>query len=335
MINKEIIVIILVTDVIGLCYRGILGDIFKENVGCTQQRDIDSLLPWKIWIWGRYMNPYIKKYRIRYLILQFYYHMSIVISIILLLCIIIPVSKSPNIESGMEGFTYLYTITLIAAVYFIPWKFLGKDNHIETPPKPTYTFREACERFQTAHQSWDKIPPKGHRMFRKKILKELQSRAIDMQPPLVNEWLKIVGLSEEKRETGVKYAWDCLCEVEELSAKMDMPRNMRKENLIFMTYEDVKQRFEQAMSDLQQADSEEEQTRCRKRAIVAASYFARRMKEFHQNNVAVHRDDSSAIIEQYQVFQDMLNRAGDCPFKEREQDLFDSIQDIYNFAIQK
>lgn len=335
MINKEIIVIILVTDVIGLCYRGILEDIFKENVGDIRQRDIDSLLPWKVWIWGRYMNSYIKKYRIRYRVLQFYYHMSIVISTILLFYIIIPVSKSPDIESGIEAFTYLYAITLIAAVYFIPWKFLGKDNHMETPPKPTYTFCEACERFQAAHQVWDKMPPKGHRMFRKKILKELQSRAIDMQPPLVNEWLKIVGLSEEKRETGVKYAWDCLCAVEELSSKMGMPRNMRKESLIFMTYEDLEQRFEQAMSDLQQADSEEEQNRCRKRAIVAAAYFARRMKEFHHNNVAGHRDDSSAIIEQYQIFQDMLNRAGDCPFKAQEQDLFDSIQDIYNFSIQK
>lgn len=281
------------------------------------------------------MNSYIQKYRIRYLILQFYYHMSIVISIILLFCIIIPVSKSPDIESGIEAFTYLYAITLIAAVYFIPWKFLGKDNHMETPPKPTYTFREACERFQAAHQVWDKIPPEGHRMFRKKILKELQSRAIDMQPPLVNEWLKIVGLSEEKRETGVKYAWDCLCEVEELSAKMGMPRNMRKESLIFMPYEDLEQRFEQAMSELQQAETEEEQNRCRKKAIVVAADFVRRMKEFHQNNVAGHRDDSSAIIEQYQIFQDMLNRAGDCPFKAQEQDLFDSIQDIYNFSIQK
>lgn len=335
MINKEIIVIILVTDVVGLGYRGILEDIFKENVGDIRQRDIDSLLPWKVWIWGRYMNSYIKKYRIRYRVLQFYYHMSIVISTILLFYIIIPVSKSPDIESGIEAFTYLYAITLIAAVYFIPWKFLGKDNHMETPPKPTYTFCEACERFQAAHQVWDKIPPKGHRMFRKKILKELQSRAIDMQPPLVNEWLKIVGLAEEKRETGVKYAWDCLCEVEELSSKMGMPRNMRKESLIFMTYEDLEQRFEQAMSDLQQADSEEEQNRCRKRAIVAAAYFARRMKEFHHNNVAGHRDDSSAIIEQYQIFQDMLNRAGDCSFKAQEQDLFDSIQDIYNFSIQK
>lgn len=334
-INTEIIVIILVTDVIGFCYRGILGDIFKENVGDIRQRDIDSLLPWKVWIWGRYMNPYIEKYRIRYLILQFYYHISIVISPILLFYIIIPVSKSPNIESGIEGFTYLYTITLIAAVYFIPWKFLGKDNHMETPPKPTYTFREACERFQTAHQVWDKIPYKGHRMFRKKVLKELQRRAIDMQPPLVNEWLKIVGLSEEKRETGVKYAWDCLCEVEELSTKMGMPRNIRKESLIFMSYEDLEQRFEQAMSELQQAEMEEEQNRCRKKAIVVAADFVRRMKEFHQNNVAGHRDDSSAIIEQYQIFQDMLDRAGDCPFKEREQDLFDSIQDIYNFAIKQ
>ena len=60
-----------------------------------------------------------------------------------------------------------------------------------------------------------------------------------MQPPLVNEWLRIVEWSEEKREAGVKYAWDCLCEVEKLSAKMGMPRNMRKESLIFMTYEDL------------------------------------------------------------------------------------------------
>lgn len=335
MINKEIIVIILVTAVVGLGYRWILEDIFKENVGDIRQRDIDSLLPWRIWFWGRYMNSYIQKYKIRYHILQFYYHMSIVVSTILLFCIIIPVSKSPDIKSGIEAFTYIYAITLIAAVYFIPWKFLGKDNHMETPPKPTYTFHEAVERFQAAQQVWDTIPPKGHRGFRKKILKELQSRAIDMQPPLVNEWLRIVGWSEEKREAGVKYAWDCLCEVEELSAKMGMPRNMQKESLIFMTYEDLEQRFEQAMSELQQAETEEEQNRCRKRAVVVAIHFARRMKEFHQNNAAGHRDDSSAIIEQYQIVQDMLDRAGDCPYKEREQDLFDSIQDIYNFSIQK
>ena len=110
---------------------------------------------------------------------------------------------------------------------------------------------------------------------------------------------------------------------------------MRKESLIFMSYEDLEQRFEQAMSELQQAETEEEQNRCRKKAIVVAADFVRRMKKFHQNNVAGHRDDSSAIIEQYQIFQDMLNRTGDCPFKAQEQDLFDSIQHIYNFSIQK
>lgn len=60
-----------------------------------------------------------------------------------------------------------------------------------------------------------------------------------------------------------------------------------------------------------------------------------RMKRIHQNNVSVHRDDSSAIIEQYQIFQNMLNRAGDCTQREREQDLFDSVQEIYNFAIKQ
>lgn len=72
-----------------------------------------------------------------------------------------------------------------------------------------------------------------------------------------------------------------------------------------------------------------------KKAIVIAADFARRMKEFHQNNAAGHRDDYSAIIEQYQILQDMLDRAGDCPFKAQEQDLFDSIQDIYAFAVKK
>lgn len=69
--------------------------------------------------------------------------------------------------------------------------------------------------------------------------------------------------------------------------------------------------------------------------ISVAAHFAYRMKRIHQNNVSVHRDDSSAIIEQYQIFQNMLNRAGDCPQREREQDLFDSIQEIYNFAIKQ
>ena len=195
-------------------------------------------------------------------------------------------------------------MVLIFMLWITPWELLKKEYYTEKAPKPTYTFHEAVERFQAAQQVWDTIPPKGHRGFRKKILKELQSRSIDMQPPLVNEWLRIVGWSEEKREAGVKYAWDCLCEVEELSAKMGMSRNMRKESLIFMTYEDLEQ-------------------------------IARRMKEFHQNNAAGHRDDSSAVIEQYQIVQDMLNRAGDCPYKEREQDLLDSIQDIYDFAAKK
>lgn len=30
-----------------------------------------------------------------------------------------------------------------------------------------------------------------------------------------------------------------------------------------------------------------------------------------------------------------MNRAGDCPQREREQDLFDSVQEIYNFAIKQ
>lgn len=54
-----------------------------------------------------------------------------------------------------------------------------------------------------------------------------------------------------------------------------MPRNIRKENLIFMSYEDLEQRFEQAMSELQQSETEEEQNRCRKKAIVVAADFVR------------------------------------------------------------
>lgn len=56
---------------------------------------------------------------------------------------------------------------------------------------------------------------------------------------------------------------------------MGMPRNIRKENLIFMSYEDLEQRFEQAMSELQQSETEEEQNRCRKKAIVVAADFVR------------------------------------------------------------
>lgn len=175
MINKEIIIIILVTDVVGLCYRGILGDIFKENVGCTQQRDIDSLLPWKVWAWGRYMNSYIKKYRIRYRILQFYYHISIVISTILLFYIIIPISQSPNIESGIEGFTYLYTITLIAAVYFIPWKFLGKTTIWRRHRSRHIHFVKHVNDFRRRIKSGTRYHPKGIACFAKKFSRNFKA----------------------------------------------------------------------------------------------------------------------------------------------------------------
>ncbi len=316
-------------------YRVLMEGVVEENVGEAKLRDINSLLPWKTWAIGRYMRPYIKKYRFQYYIFRTIFDISFCFGIFLLICLLFPFPQDSVFWDAIWLLSHGHLTLAACAVCSAPGDVLKKDNHMETPPKPTYTFREACERFQTAHQVWDKIPPKGHRMFRKKILKELQSRAIDMQPPLANEWLRIIGWPEEKRDAGVKYAWDCLCEVEELSAKMGMPRNMRKESLIFMPYEDLEQRFEQVMSELQQAETEEEQNRCRKKAIVVAADFARRMKEFHHNNVAGHRDDSSAIIEQYQIFQAMLNRAGDCPFKEQEQDLFDSIQDIYAFVAKK
>ncbi len=316
-------------------YRMLMGQILEENVGEAKLRDINYLLPWRVWITGRYMKPYVKEYRFFYYIFQTTYYITFVIGSFVAICVFLPFPQDSVFWDAVWLLSHSCLLILVFEICIIPGNLLKKDNHVETPTKPTYTFCEACERFQTAHQVWDKIPPKGHRMFRKKILKELQNRAIDMQSPLANEWLRIIGWPEEKREAGVKYAWDCLCEVEELSAKMGMPRNMRKESLIFMTYEDLEQRFEQAMSELQQAETEEEQNRCRKKAIVVAADFVRRMKEFHQNNAAGHRDDYSAIIEQYQILQDMLDRAGDCPFKAQEQDLFDSIQGIYNFAIRQ
>ena len=70
--------------------------------------------------------------------------------------------------------------------------------------KCVYTFDETVERLQAAQQVWDTIPPEGHDIFRKKILSELQKRAIDMQSALMDERLKIAGLSEEDRERSVQ-----------------------------------------------------------------------------------------------------------------------------------
>lgn len=39
------------------------------------------------------------------------------------------------------------------------------------------------------------------------------------------------------------------------------------------------------------------------------------------------------IVNSHKTF--LMNRAGDCPQREREQDLFDSVQEIYNFAIKQ
>lgn len=335
MSREEVVATAFAIFVFSFAYRMLMGQILQENVGKDKLRDINYLLPWRVWVIGRYMKPYVKEYRFYYYIFRAVYYISFIIGSFVAFCALLPFPQDSVFWDGIWLLSHGCLMVLIFMLWITPWELLKKEYYTEKAPKPTYTFHEAVERFQAAQQVWDTIPPKGHRGFRKKILKELQSRAIDMQPPLVNEWLRIVGWPEEKREAGVKYAWDCLCEVEELSAKMGMPRNMRKESLIFMTYEDLEQRFEQAMSELQQAETEEEQNRCRKRAVVVAIHFARRMKEFHQNNAAGHRDDSSAVIEQYQIVQDMLDRAGDCPYKDREQDLFDSIQDIYNFAIEQ
>lgn len=335
MSKEEVMVLAFSMFFVIVMYRVLMEGILKENVGEAKAHDINYLLHWETCVIGWYMKPYIKKYRFQYYIFRTICLTSFIMGIFLMFCLLLPFPQDSVFWDGIWLLSHGYLLIIGFALWITPWKLWEKDDITAKVPKPTYTFHEAVERFQAAQQVWDTIPPKGHRGFRKKILKELQSRAIDMQPPLVNEWLRIVGWSEEKREAGVKYAWDCLCEVEELSAKMGMPRNMRKESLIFMTYEDLEQRFEQAMSELQQAETEEEQNRCRKRAVVVAIHFARRMKEFHQNNAAGHRDDSSAIIEQYQIVQNMLERAGDCPYKEREQDLFDSIQDIYEFAAKK
>ncbi len=43
-----------------------------------------------------------------------------------------------------------------------------------------------------------------------------------------------------------------------------------------------------------------------------------------------HGMELSILIKKF-----LMNRAGDCPQREREQDLFDSVQEIYNFAIKQ
>lgn len=44
-------------------YRMLMGQILEENVGEAKLRDINYLLPWRVWITGRYMKPYVKEYR--------------------------------------------------------------------------------------------------------------------------------------------------------------------------------------------------------------------------------------------------------------------------------
>ncbi len=328
---------IVLTIVLAMLYRVTLGAIFETNVGRNKKKDIESLLTFYQWLSALYIKQYIEKYRIRYHIFMGIYYSGFVMLLSIFLSVFFPVLRTYfwiNV-SGESNVLSIYWTVVGLMVLTIPMHILPKKAWYDKEVKRVYTFDETVERLQAAQQVWDTIPSEGHHAFRKKILSELQKRVIDMQSALMDERLKIVGLSEEDRERSVQYAWNCLCIVEDISSKAGMPKMMRKESPVIMMHEDLEYQFDQAYHSFQQAQTETKQSHDLESMISVVAHFAYRMKRIHQNNVSVHRDDSSAIIEQYQIFQNMLNRAGDCPQREREQDLFDSVQEIYNFAIKQ
>lgn len=326
---------IILTIVLAMLYRVTLGAIFETNVGRNKKEDIESLLTFYQWLSALYIKQYVKKYRIRYHIFMGIYYSGFVMLLPIFLSVFFPVLRTYfwiN-ASGESNVLSIYWTVVGLMVLTIPMHILPKKAWYDKEVKRVYTFDETVERLQAAQQVWNTIPPEGHQAFRKKILSELQKRAIDMQSALMDERLKIAGLSEEDRERSVQYAWNCLCIVEDISSKAGMPKMMRKESPVIMMHEDLEYQFDHTYHSFQQAETE--QAHDLESMISVVAHFAYRMKRIHQNNVSVHRDDSSAIIEQYQIFQNMLDRVGDCPYKNREQDLFDSIQDIYNFAIKQ
>ena len=328
---------IILTIVLAMLYRVTLGAIFETNVGRNKKEDIESLLTFYQWLSALYIKQYVKKYRIRYHIFKGIYYSGFVMLLPIFLSVFFPVLRTYfwiN-ASGESSVLSIYWTAVCFMVWTIPMHILPKKDWYYKEVKRVYTFDETVERLQAAQQVWNTIPPEGHQAFRKKILSELQKRAIDMQSALMDERLKIAGLSEEDRERSVQYAWNCLCTIEDISSKAGMPKVMRKESPVIMMHEDLEYQFDHAYHSFQKAQTEIEQSHYLESMISVIAHFAYRMKRIHKNNVLVHRDDSSAIIEQYQIFQNMLNRAGDCPQREREQDLFDSIQDIYNFAIKQ
>ena len=331
----ELISSIIPTIALAMLYRMTLGAIFETNVGRNKKEDIESLLTFYQWLSALYIKQYVKKYRIRYHIFMGIYYSGFVMLLPIFLSVFFPVLRTYfwiN-ASGESNVLSIYWTVVGLMVLTIPMHILPKKAWYDKEVKRVYTFDETVERLQAAQQVWDTIPPEGHHAFRKKILSELQKRVIDMQSALMDERLKIVGLSEENRERSVQYAWNCLCIVEDISSKAGMPKMMRKESPVIMMHEDLEYQFDHTYHSFQQAETE--QAHDLESMISVVAHFAYRMKRIHQNNVSVHRDDSSAIIEQYQIFQNMLDRVGDCPYKNREQDLFDSIQDIYNFAIKQ
>lgn len=328
---------IVLTIALAMLYRVTLGAIFETNVGRNKKEDIESLLTFYQWLSALYIKQYAKKYRIRYHIFMGIYYSGFVMLLPIFLSVFFPVLRTYFWINalGESNVLSIYWTVVGLMVLTIPMNILPKKAWYDKQVKRVYTFDETVERLQAAQQVWDVIPPEGHYAFRKKILNELQKRVIDMQSALMDERLKIVGLSEEDRERSVQYAWNCLCIVEDISSKAGMPKMMRKESPVIMMHEDLEYQFDHAYHSFQQAQTETEQAHDLESMISIIAHFAYRMKRIHQNNVSVHRDDSSAIIEQYQIFQNMLNRAGDCPQREREQDLFDSVQEIYNFAIKQ
>lgn len=327
----ELFFMIIPTITVAMLYRITVGAILEVNVGRNKKKDIESLLTVRQWLSGRYIKKYIKEYRVRYYVFMAIYYSGFVMILLIIISAFFPMLKTCvwTNSSGKSSILSIYLTVVCFMVFTIPMHILPKKAWYYEGLKTVHTFDETIERFQAAQQVWNTIPPEGHRSYRKKILNELQKRAVDMQTALMDDRLKTIGLSEETRENSVQYAWDCLCMVEEISSSAGMPKEMRKKSPVIMTYEDLRQQFEHVQKSFQKAKTDAEKSHYFESMVSILTQFAYRMKRIHQNNISVHRDDSSAIIEQYQIFQDMLDRVGDYPYKEREQDLFDSIQDIY------
>ena len=74
MSREEVVATAFAIFVFSFAYRMLMGQILQENVGKDKLRDINYLLPWRVWVIGRYMKPYVKEYRFYYYIFRAVYY---------------------------------------------------------------------------------------------------------------------------------------------------------------------------------------------------------------------------------------------------------------------